>query len=140
MVTQTLTIGKVAKAAGIGIETIRFYERRGLIAAPPRTAAGYRTYPAEAVQRLRFIRRAKGLGFTLSEIGDLLGLRVRGEQSCEAVRLPASDKLADIERRIADLERMATVLQGLISHCDDGRESDAPCPILDALDDDHHAT
>lgn len=135
MVTHTLTIGKVAKAAGIGTETVRFYERQGLIAAPPRTAAGYRQYPAETVARLRFIRRAKVLGFTLDEIGELLGLRIEGGQSCDAVRSLASEKLADIQRRLTELERMARVLRGLISSCDLDLESDA-CPILDALDED----
>jgi len=138
LVTQTLTIGKVAKAVGIGIETVRFYERQGLIADPPRTTSGYRQYPAETVERLRFIRRAKDLGFTLNEIGELLGLRIQGGQSCDAVRSLASEKLTDIEDRIADLERMATVLRSLVSSCDDGRESDA-CPILDALAEDTDA-
>jgi MerR family mercuric resistance operon transcriptional regulator len=138
LATHTLTIGKVAKAAGIGVETVRFYERQGLIADPPRTASGYRKYTAETVERLRFIRRAKALGFTLDEIGELLGLRICGGHSCGAVRSLASEKLSDIERRIAALERMATVLRGLVTSCDDGRESDA-CPILDALAEDADA-
>ena len=139
MVSQTLTIGKVAKAAGIGIETIRFYERQGLIPDPPRTASGYRQYPSETVERLRFIRRAKDLGFTLNEIGELLALRIGGGSSCDHVRGLASEKLNDVERRISELEGMATVLRRLVLSCDSGSESEA-CPILDALTEPHDAT
>lgn len=132
MVTQSLTIGKVAKAAGIGIETVRFYERKGLIEEPPRTESGYRQYPSETVDRLRFIRRAKDLGFTLGEIGDLLGLQLHGQSNCDQVRAFASDKLSNIEARIADLERIAEVLRSLVASCDRG-DSSKDCPILDAL-------
>lgn len=132
MVTQTLTIGKVARAVGIGIETVRFYERQGLIEDPPRTASGYRLYPPETIERLLFIRRAKELGFTLQEISGLLDLRVEEAVPCAQVRGRAADKLSDIEHRIRDLQRMADVLRGLVAACDSGSSSD-PCPILEAL-------
>ncbi len=139
MIAQTLTIGKVASAVGIGIETVRFYERQGLIADPPRTPSGYRLYPPEAVDRLRFIRRAKDLGFTLQEVGELLSLRVAGGEPCEQVKGLAAAKLSDIERRIIELERMAGVIRQLVATCDAGTSS-APCPILNALAESNDAT
>ena len=99
-VSTALTIGALARAAEVGVETIRFYERRGLLAEPPRTAAGYRQYPVNTVDRLRFIRRAQRLGFTLSEISELLELRVDEVAACGTVEVRARDKLADIEGKI----------------------------------------
>ncbi len=131
--TATHTIGVVARRAGIGVETIRYYERQGLIANPPRTPSGYRKYPTETIDRLRFIRRAKELGFTLREIGELLGLRIDGRDGCDQIRGLAAEKLAGIERRIADLHRMASVLGGLVASCDTGTSTEG-CPILDALE------
>jgi len=125
------TIGEVARRVGIGVETVRFYERQGLVPPPPRSASGYRLYPDEAVDRLRFVRRAKELGFTLEQIGVLLDLRVRPDTPCHDVRRLAADRLADVEGRIADLRRLADVLGRLVDACDND-PSDA-CPILDAL-------
>ena len=100
----TLTIGKVAKAAGLGVETVRFYERQGLIAEPARSDSGYRQYGPETIRRLQFIVRAKALGFTLQEIGDLLDLRATPGAGCADVQARAEAKIADIEERITQLD------------------------------------
>lgn len=127
------TIGEIAKRVGVGVETVRFYERQGLVPEPPRSPSGYRLYPPETTDRLRFVRRARELGFTLDEIGVLLDLRVTPGSACESVRALAEDKLADIEHRIADLTRIAEVLRRLVASCEAGRP-EVGCPILDALD------
>lgn len=129
----TLTIGRLAEQAGVGVETVRFYEREGLIAQPERPMSGYRRYPPEVVGRVRFIRHAKELGFTLKEIRDLLELRVDPRSTCEDVRQRARDKVADIEQRIAGLERMKAALVRLGRKCR-GRGPTSECPILEELD------
>lgn len=130
---QSLSIGEVAKAAEVGIETIRFYEREGLIAEPPRRQSGYRQYPPDTVRRLRFIRRAKDLGFTLKEIQELLDLRVDPGTSCGDVRKMAKAKVADIELKMLDLARIQAALTELARTCR-GKGPTSVCPILDALD------
>lgn len=130
---QALTIGEVAKAARVGVETIRFYEREGLIAEPPRRRSGYRQYPPDTVRRVRFIRRAKELGFTLKEIGELLSLRVEPGTTCADVRALARAKIADIEGKIAELDTMKKALEHLARSCR-GTGPTSECPILDALD------
>lgn len=127
------TIGKVAKRVGIGVETVRFYERKGLVKAPPRSPSGYRLYPDAAVDRLRFVLRAKELGFTLEQIGILLDLRVGADRACDEVRALASDRLADVEDKLEQLQQIARVLREVISTCDDNGRTDE-CPILDALE------
>jgi MerR family mercuric resistance operon transcriptional regulator len=122
---KTLTIGRLARAAGIGIETVRYYQRRGLIAVPQRPPGGIRRYDAEALARLRFIRRAQELGFSLREIRDLLAL---GEGSCAETRTLAERRLADIEARLRDLGSMRRTLARLIQACRRGRQ--AGCPIV----------
>lgn len=97
---SALTSGRVAQLASVGVETIRFYEREGLIAVPPRATFGYRHYPLDTVARLRFIKRAKDLGFSLKEIKELLALRVSPEVTCDEVRARAEAKIADIEDKI----------------------------------------
>jgi Hg(II)-responsive transcriptional regulator len=130
---STMTIGQVAKQAAIGVETVRFYERQGLLEPPPRRASGYREYTREAVDRLRFIRRAKELGFTLAEIKDLLQLHVDPGCSCADVRTRAMAKIMNIEGRIRTLQRMKRVLTKLVSDCD-GESPTSACPILKALE------
>jgi MerR family copper efflux transcriptional regulator len=130
---QALTIGEVAKAAEVGVETVRFYEREGLIAEPPRRRSGYREYPPDTVRRLRFIRRAKELGFTLKEISELLDLRVDPTRSCADVRTIAKTKMADIEHKMLDLARIQAALTELVRGCR-GKGPTSACPILDALD------
>ena len=128
----SLRIGEVAKQAGVGVETVRFYEREGLLHEPERRASGYRQYDEEAVAVLRFIRRAKELGFTLKEIKSLLNLRLDTLATRADVREQAREKVADIEAKIADLQRMKDSLQKLIRKCI-GHGATKGCPILDAL-------
>lgn len=129
---ETLTIGQVAKRAGVGLETVRFYEREGLIEAPPRRPSGYRAYPPQTVARVRFIRTAKDLGFSLKEIGELLSLRVDPVGSCGEVKTIAVTKIAGIDERIGALRRMRRTLQKLIAACD-ARKPTSQCPILESL-------
>lgn len=128
----SLRIGEVAKQAGVGVETVRFYEREGLLDEPERRASGYRQYDEEAVAVLRFIRRAKELGFTLKEIKSLLNLRLDTSATRADVREQAREKVADIEAKIADLQRMKDSLLKLIRKCS-GHGTAKGCPILDAL-------
>ena len=130
---EPLTIGRLAKQAGVGVETIRFYEREGLITQPGRRPSGYRHYPPDAVRRVRFIRHAKELGFTLKEIQELLELRVDPHFTCADVRRRTRTKIADIEERIASLEWMKAALERLARKCR-GRGPTTDCPILDELD------
>jgi MerR family copper efflux transcriptional regulator len=133
-IMDSLTIGKVAKRACVGVETLRFYERQGLIDQPPRRDSGYRQYPADTVDRLRFIKRAKELGFSLREIKELMALRVAPGAKCPRVRKRAEAKMGDIEEKIRSLQRMKQALQKLAAACE-GEGSVSKCPILDALED-----
>src|SRR5262245_9411900 len=129
---RLLTIGQVARRAGIGVETVRFYERQGLLEQPARGDSGYRQYAEDVVGRLRFIRRAKELGFTLKEIAELLALRLDPDTSCGEVRGRAKAKIDDIDTKIRDLQRMRRALDKLVASCR-GRGPISACPILDAL-------
>lgn len=130
---ENLTIGQVAKKAQVNVETIRYYERRGLILEPPRRESGYRQYSQDAVARIQFIRRAKDLGFSLKEIWELLSLRVDPDTTCGDIKSRAEAKLADIEGRIRTLQRMKKALKTLIATCAK-RGPSGECPILEALD------
>jgi len=132
---ESLTIGKVARLAGVGVETVRFYERQGLLEVPPRRESGYRQYPRDAVSKLLFIRRAKDLGFSLKEIQELLSLRLDSTATCQDVRQRAVDKIAGIEEKIRTLGKMKAVLEGLAAACP-GRGPVSECPILKAMEDD----
>ena len=129
---MAMTIGQVASGAGVNIQTVRYYERRGLLPKAPRTPSGYRTYDPDAVARLRFIKRAQDLGFSLQEIADLLELRVEHGAACATVEAKANEKIAMVEKKIGELERMKTVLIDLARACED-REPTSDCPILEAL-------
>lgn len=131
--SKPLTIGQVAKRAGVGIETVRFYERQGLIDEPDRRASGYRQYDEEVVAILRFIRRAKVLGFTLKEVKGLLALRFDSSAKRSDVRRQAKAKLNDIEEKIRDLQRMRDALLRVVDACHGDGPATA-CPILEALD------
>lgn len=131
-----LTIGKVAKSAGIGIETVRFYEREGLIEAPARTEGNYRIYPQCDILRLRFIKRAKNLGFTLKEIKELLMLQHNPQATKADVKQQTEAKIADIELKIRDLTRIKEILESLYESCD-GDGPTSACLILDALETGH---
>lgn len=130
---KPLTIGQVAQRAGIGVETVRFYERQGLLEEPARRESGYRQYTDGVVSRLRFIRRAKELGFSLKEIKELLALRVDPATTCREVKEQAEAKITDIEGKIASLQRMKRALVKLTAVCR-GQGPTSECPILDALD------
>jgi MerR family copper efflux transcriptional regulator len=129
---KTLKIGQLARRAGIGVETVRFYEREGLLAQPARRESGYREYPEGVVARLQFIRRAKELGFTLREIKELLALSGDPDATRADLRARAEAKVADIEERVRDLLRIKGALEALTARC----HGDGPlegCPILEAL-------
>jgi len=125
-----MTIGILARAAGVHVETIRYYQRRGLLSAPPKPARGVRRYGSDAVARLRFIKRAQELGFSLAETGRLLALQEA--QSCDSARALAAEKLAAVDGRLADLERMRAVLTDLIDRCD-ASACNVSCPIIESL-------
>lgn len=126
------TIGQVARQSGVGVETVRFYEREGLIPQPPRPDNGFRRYPEDAVSRIRFIQRSKVLGFSLREIRDLLSLRVDSATSCGEVKRRAEAKIADIESKILTLRKMKQALEKLTEACR-GKGPTGECPILEAL-------
>ena len=128
-----LSIGELAERASVGVETVRFYEREGRLEEPARRPSGYRQYDDEVVARLRFIKQAKELGFTLKEIKELLFLRLEPTSSCADVKSRAEAKIADIEAKIRTLERMKKALVKVTKECS-GRGMTSECPILDALD------
>lgn len=125
-----MTIGKLASAAGVNVETIRYYQRLGLLEAPSRPAGSVRRYTEEAASRVRFIKRAQELGFSLAEIRRLM--RLGDPQSCGEARALAAEKLALVEARVADLERLRAVLRELIGRCDRARGK-VGCPIIESL-------
>ena len=128
-----MTIARAAEAAGVGVETIRFYERRGLIARPRKPAQGFRDYDGDTVRRIRFIRQAQELGFSLREIGELLALRTDPAGDCADVRAQAIAKRGEVERKIAELERIRAALGTVIASCP-GRGRLPACTILDAIE------
>ncbi len=130
---KSLTIGHLAREAGVNLETVRYYERRGLLPKPPRSASGYRLFPSDAARRLRFIRRAQELGFSLKEIRELLSLRVSRTTTSKDIRARAEAKIVDIESKIRSLESMKKTLRKLTEVCD-GCAPLAKCPILESLD------
>ncbi len=130
---KTLSISRLAQQGGVNVETIRYYEREGLLPRPPRTPAGYRRFPSEAARRLRFIKRAQELGFSLHEIRELLSLRMKPSAKRADMRALAEGKISDIEQKIRTLEAMKKSLLGLTERCD-GRGSLAACPIIESLD------
>lgn len=131
---QTLMTDELAERAGVNLQTVRYYERRELIPEPPRTAAGYRQYSVDDVRRIRFIQRAQELGFTLSEIKELLALRAHPQAPTQgAVKQKTEEKIAEIEGKIRDLARMKLTLVELAAACD-GEGIVSECPILEALE------
>jgi Hg(II)-responsive transcriptional regulator len=128
-----LSTGELAEAADVHVETLRYYERRGLMPEPPRRASGYRQYPAESVARLRFIKGAQELGFSLEEIKELLALRVDESASSGKVRQRAQDKVAQIDAKINKLQQMRDALSHLINQCS-GHGPTSECPILEAME------
>jgi len=134
-----LSIGQVARDAGVNIETLRYYERRGLLQAPGRSEGGHRQYPAESVRIVRFVRRAQDLGFTLKEIEELIALRsVRGRE-CSLVQRLALAKLADVDKKIGRLRAIRKAISTLVEPCASRGET-LDCPIIEALDDEPGAS
>lgn len=130
---KTLRTGQVAAAAGVNVETLRYYERRGILAEPARLDSGYREYPPNTVAIVRFIKRAQDLGFTLGEIQELLALRDDHSRTCDEVRGAARAKLAEIEAKLEQLDAMRGALLTLVDSCVPGA-STYECPIIEALD------
>jgi MerR family mercuric resistance operon transcriptional regulator len=133
---KRLTIGKLAHASGVGVETVRFYERRGLIKQPA-AQEGYRTYSEDDARRIRFIKRAQELGFTLKEIKGLFELHSDSRLiSCTAVKHHANDKITEVEKKIRDLQKMKRALTKLSAACGDGKDAVAQCRISDCFEPD----
>lgn len=130
---DALSIGQVAKQVGMGVETVRFYEREGLLEKPSRNKSGYRQYPQEVIARIQFIKRAKELGFSLKQIKELLSLRVDPDTTCDMVKARAEHKIADIECKIKTLQKMKLALVRLTTSCQ-GAGPTSKCPILDFLE------
>jgi Hg(II)-responsive transcriptional regulator len=128
-----MTIGEVAAESRVNIQTVRYYERRGLLATPRRTAAGYRQYQEDVVPRIRFIKRAQELGFTLEQITELLALRVRHGEACGEVSRRATAKIAVVQDKLRELENLKRALERLVQACR-RRAPTAECPILEALE------
>ena len=131
MPDKQLTIGNLANAADTKVETIRYYERIGLLSAPARTSGNYRAYSPEHLNRLSFIRRARDFGFSLAHIRELLSLSDQWDRSCKAVDAIAREHLAEVDRKIADLGALRRELDNVISQC--GHGTVAECRIIDAL-------
>jgi Hg(II)-responsive transcriptional regulator len=124
--------GEVAALAGVNAETLRYYERRGLLDEPPRSVGGYRAYPDSAVDVVRFVKRTQDLGFSLDEIDELLHLADGGPDDCDQVRILAEIKMEELTQRILDLNRMRDSLAELVSTCEFPRR-DRRCPMLSSL-------
>jgi Cu(I)-responsive transcriptional regulator len=127
-----MRIGAAAEQAGVNVQTLRYYERRGLLPRPPRRTSGYREFPDEAVRVVRFVKRAQDLGFTLDEIEELLKLRNDKRRDRGRIRTIAGKRVREIERKIAALQAMKQALSHLIHCCEEGATLD--CPIIEALD------
>ena len=127
-----MKIGTLARRAGVAIDTVRYYEREGLLPAPARLPSGYRDYDDDAVERLRFIRRAKALGFTLGEIQELLQLSARREEDMAGMKAAAIQKLADVDAKLAELQRIRQGLTELVESCP-GHGALVHGPIMGAL-------
>ena len=130
---EGMTIGRLAREGQVNVETIRYYERRGLLPRPPRRPSGYRMFSPSAVQVLRFVRTAQALGFSLREIKELLSLRIQPGRSCADVRERAEQKIAEIDQKTRTLQAMRKALMRLAAACS-GRGPISECPILDSLE------
>ncbi len=126
-------ISKAAEQAGVNVQTLRYYERRGLLPRPPRRSSGYREFPEDSVRIVRFIKRAQELGFSLDEVEELLRLRRQPARNRARIRAVAEGKIAQIQQKIAELRRMEQALRSLVHACHEGATLE--CPIIEALDD-----
>lgn len=130
-VVKRLQRGELARRTGCNLETVRYYEKIGLLPAPPRTASGYRSYDTMHERRLRFVLRARELGFSLNEIRELLRLADERDRPCAEASAVASAHLDDVRAKIADLKRMERVLMDVVAQCADGTRPD--CPLIETL-------
>lgn len=128
-----LSIGQLAKATGVTVEALRFYEKQGLVNTLARTDAGYRQYSPETVRRVKFIQHAKEAGFTLNDIAQLLALRQEPGTSCADIKLKATEKIIDIESKIKELQKIREALQRMVLKCV-SKSNLSECPILEELD------
>jgi MerR family transcriptional regulator, mercuric resistance operon regulatory protein len=128
---QVMRRGELAQRSGCNIETVRFYEKQGLLPAPPRSAGGHRDYAPEHLKRLIFVRRSRELGFTLEEVRRLLSLVDGSNWTCAEVRAMTLEHLADVRRKIADLQKLVKVLEDMAAQCEGGLVPE--CPVVDAL-------
>ena len=133
IVMEGLTIGRLAREGRVNVETVRYYERRGLLPRPPRRPSGYRAFPASTVQVLRFVRTAQALGFSLKEIKALLSLRIQPGRSCADVRERAEQKMREIDHKLRTLQAMRKAMVRLTAACS-GRGPISECPILESLE------
>jgi Hg(II)-responsive transcriptional regulator len=127
--------GQIANRAGVNVQTLRYYERRGLLQAPARRDSGYREYPSDAIRIVRFVKRAQELGFTLSEVEILLGLAAGGPESCDAVQELTAEKIAELDAKIASLDSMKKSLQALLDTCSRPRDQ-RECPLIQSIEND----
>jgi MerR family copper efflux transcriptional regulator len=133
---MSFTIGQIAAAAAVNIQTIRYYERRGLLLPSERSSSGYRQYDRDSLLRLRFIKHAQALGFSLKEVEELLSLRVRHGAACQAVERRTRAKIDVIDRKLRELDRLKRTLADLTAACR-ARKRTSECPVLEALEDDN---
>ncbi|RJQ65771.1 MAG: MerR family transcriptional regulator [Desulfobacteraceae bacterium] len=129
---ERLSIGQLAKLANVNLETIRYYERRGMLPKPPRNKSGYRQYSHEDVKRTDFIKRSQALGFSLKEVAELLSLRVDPDSTCADMKKRVEEKIGDVENKIADLNRIHEALLRLSDRCK-GKGPIGKCPVLEEL-------
>lgn len=129
---QALTIGKLADASGVGVETIRFYERKGIL-KQPRKLGSFRHYPDEYIARIRFIKRSQELGFTLKETKELMDLKIKDQAKCSDILVRTEEKIGEIENKINDLKRMKKSLEGIALCCGDTSIPLSDCPILECF-------
>tara|TARA_Y100000768_G_scaffold388841_1_gene387785 strand:+ start:321 stop:734 length:414 start_codon:yes stop_codon:yes gene_type:complete len=129
---ESLTIGKLANASDVSVETIRFYERKGILKQPKKQGA-FRYYPLDYITRIRFIKRSQELGFTLKETKDLLDLKIKNQSKCSDVLSKTEEKIQEIKKKISDLNKMKKSLEGLANCCVDRDQPLSDCPILDCF-------
>lgn len=130
MKSESFTIGKLAQASGVGVETIRFYERQGIL-EQPKKQGGFRHYPPQFVERIKFVKRSQELGFTLKETKDLLGLRIKSHAKCGDVLVKTEEKIQEIDLKIKDLKKMKRSLEKLADCCEDPNIALSDCPVLE---------
>jgi Hg(II)-responsive transcriptional regulator len=131
---EALTIGVLAKKSDVGVETVRFYERKGLLPKPQKPTSGFKHYEPEDIKRIKFIKRAQDLGFTLREVKELLKLKVDKKATCGQVMKKTDEKMSEVDQKIKDLQRMKKSLKQIKDCCEDGTQTLTECPILECFE------